>query len=625
MNKALHFNFILTILTITVLIDINAQFQNYRVSSQSSTSPEEVTIAINPVNPNYLLAGANIRFVYRSTDGGYTWSQDNMSSSHGVWGDPVIVYDVNGHAYYGHLSNPPSPGYWIDRIVVQKTTDNGLTWSDGVGVGFNPPNRNQDKEWLAVDFTNSPFRNNIYMSWTEFDSYGSSNPNDSSRILFSRSTNSGLTWMTPVKISDKSGDCIDEDNTVEGAVPAVGPNGEVYVAWAGPLGIMFDRSFDGGITWGNDIFVSNMPGGWDLTIPGIYRCNGLPITACDISNSPYRGNIYVNWTDQRNGINNTDVFLARSTDGGSTWSQPIKVNQDNSNRHQFFTWMTIDQSNGNLYFVYYDRRDYSDNKTDVYIARSSDGGNTFTEYKVSTSSFSPVMSVFFGDYITIAAHNGRIHPIWTRMDGTALSVWTAVIFDSDLIVPVELISFAGESVGNKIELNWATASEANNRGFVIERKIDDLWSEIGFVRGHGTTTQTTNYSFIDDKISLNHKSIIKYRLKQMDFDGKETYSEEIEIMFDPVPDKFVLFQNYPNPFNPSSTISFDLIYDEYVTLRVYDILGREIAVLLNNEWKVKGRYNYKLEIDKYKLSGGVYFYQLQAESFIETKKMIYLK
>jgi hypothetical protein len=198
----------------------------------------------------------------------------------------------------------------------------------------------QDKAWIAVD----PVTNNLYVTWTQFDQYGSNNPADSSVIMFSRSTDGGATWSTAKRINKTAGDCIDSDNTVEGAVPAVGPNGEVYVAWAGPDGLIFDRSTDTGNSWlDNDISVSTISGGWDYSIPGISRANGLPITACDLSNGPYHGNIYINWSDQRNGINNTDVWLVKSTDGGNTWSAPARVNDDTTQNHQFFTWMTIDK------------------------------------------------------------------------------------------------------------------------------------------------------------------------------------------------------------------------------------------------------------------------------------------
>ncbi|NPV12113.1 MAG: T9SS type A sorting domain-containing protein [Ignavibacteria bacterium] len=428
--------FLISVIASTVF----AQFPNIRVSQPSSTDPNETSIAINPLDTLNLVAGANIRYYYYSTDGGYTWFQGNLSSPLGVWGDPCVVFDLNGHCYFGHLSNPSSGGYWIDRIVVQKSTNKGISWSSGVGIGYNPPTRNQDKEWLAVDWTNSSYRNNIYMAWTEFDSYGSSNPQDSSRILFSRSTDGGATWSAPVRVSDKGGDCIDEDNTVEGAVPAIGPNGEVYLAWAGPLGLVFDKSTDGGLSWGIDKVITSIPGGWDFNVPGIYRCNGLPVTACDISNSPYRGTIYVNWSDQRNGTNNTDIFLVKSTDGGNTWSQPKKVNQDNTQTHQFFTWMTVDPATGYLYFVYYDRRTYTDNRTDVYLARSTDGGETFTEFKISQSPFTPTSSIFFGDYTGITALNGKVYPIWTRLENNQRSVWIAIFQDTIKTLPTTSFS-----------------------------------------------------------------------------------------------------------------------------------------------------------------------------------------
>lgn len=270
-----------------------AQYTNVRVSSPLSTSPEEVTIAINPTDPMNLIAGANLRFVYYSTDGGLNWTQNQLPA--GTYGDPCVIFDANGQALYAHLTDlrpPRGTGYWLDRLTVHRSSNGGITWFDSTTTPVNSP-KQQDKEWLACDYGDTPYWNTLYMAWTEFDIYGSSNPADSSRILFSRSTDGGTTWSLPMKISDRSGDCIDDDNTVEGAVPAVGPNGEVYTAWSGPIGIMFDRSFDGGVTFGIDIFVSSQPGGWAFNIPGISRCNGLPITACDVSSSPYRGTVYV--------------------------------------------------------------------------------------------------------------------------------------------------------------------------------------------------------------------------------------------------------------------------------------------------------------------------------------------
>ena len=422
----------LLILLFTLTQTTLAQYPNVRVSSPNSTDPNETSIAINPANPSNLVAGANISYYYYSTNAGQTWVQNNLTSSFTVWGDPCVVFDANGHAYFGHLTNPAGPAF-IDRIVVQKSTTGGSAWNDGVGIGLNLP-KQQDKEWIAADMTNSPYRHNLYMAWTEFDSYGSADPNDSSRILFSRSTNGGASWSSPIKINELSGDCLDEDNTTEGAVPAVGPNGEVYLAWAGPAGIVLDRSFDGGVTFGSDLFVTAQPGGWDFGVSGVYRSNGLPITACDVSNSPYRGHVYVLWADQRNGLNNTDVFLIKSTDGGDTWGSTVRVNTDNSNRDQFFPWMTIDPVTGYLYVVFYDRRNTTGTATEVWLAKSTDGGSTFSNFKISASTFTPNQQVFFGDYNGIAAMNGKVYPLWMRMDNSSRSIWTALVNDVPTVV-----------------------------------------------------------------------------------------------------------------------------------------------------------------------------------------------
>lgn len=405
-----------------LLLSLAALAQHTNIEIMGSGSPSEPSIMINPKNPRYVVAGSILNYGFFSSDTGRTWQTVVLNSPFGVWGDPAITVDTNGYFYYSHLSNPPGAPF-IDRIITQKSTTNGASWGSQSFTGLNG-NKAQDKEWSIVDRTN----NNIYLTWSQFDVYGSANPADSTHIMFSRSTDQGATWTTAQRINKKGGDCVDGDNTVEGAVPAVGPAGQVYVAWAGPDGLVFDRSLDGGNTWlANDITIGPIPGGWDYSIPGVDRCNGLPITVCDLSNGPNRGTIYVNWSDQRNGAGNTDVWLTKSTDGGNTWSLPAKVNDDAGSRHQFLTWMAIDQTNGYLYFVFYDRRNYADNQTDVYMARSKDGGASFQNFKVSASPFIPSASVFFGDYTNVSVHNGIIRPIWSRMVSGQTSILTALV------------------------------------------------------------------------------------------------------------------------------------------------------------------------------------------------------
>ena len=379
--------------------------------------PEEPSIYINPLDNMNIIAGANIDNYYYSFDGGKTWEEGKMPGPI-VRGDPVVLFDTYGNAYYSHLGTFEQPGIFLAR-----SSDGGKTWGNSMRIYGNDIGMPfEDKEWLAFDGTNSPFSSSLYVSWTQFDKYGSPNPNDSSRILFSRSTDFGETFSAPISLSDKGGDALDGDSTVEGAVPCVGPSGEVYVAWTGPRGIEFDRSLDGGVTFGEDVFVCEQVGGWSYSIPGLFRCNGLPFTACDISGGEYNGNIYINFSDNRYG--DYDVFVVKSTDGGDTWSDVIRVNDDaqGNTKDQFMSNFCVDPVSGNIYVLFYDRREHAGLRTDVYLAVSTDGGETFVNRKISDESFVPTSTVFFGDYIDINSYNDFYSAIWMRMDGAELSL-----------------------------------------------------------------------------------------------------------------------------------------------------------------------------------------------------------
>ncbi len=500
--------------------------QHKNILIDNTGTPNEPSIAINPKNPAQLVAGSNINNYYYSVDTGRTWIEGKIESGFGVWGDPAITVDTNGYFYFFHLSNAE---HWIDRIVAQRSEDGGKTWTQDSFMGYFK-NKQQDKEWPVVD----PGNNTLYVAWTQFDNYGSKNAMDSTHILFSKSIDGGKTWSEAMRIDDKGGDCVDGDNTVEGAMPAVGPNGEVYVAWAGPLGLMFDRSFDAGETWlEKDIFVTDIPGGWDYNIPGLSRCNGLPVTVCDLSQSAYRGNIYINWSDQRNGEDDTDVWLVKSSDGGNTWAQPVRVNDDLPGRHQFLTWMTIDQKTGYLYFVFYDRREYTDNSTDVFVAISKDGGDTFENFKISESPFTPKKSTFFGDYTNITAYDNIIRPIWTRLDGYKLSLWTA-------------------------DINIDSVLAAN----------DDL-----------------NFSS----------------------------------------DLFQVYQNSPNPYKDKTAISFKIHKGSKISLSIYDSLGTKIVDYIKDRYYESGKHIIIFDNKKLQLKTGMYFYSLQYENYMKTKKMMIME
>jgi hypothetical protein len=191
------------------------------------------------------------------------------------------------------------------------------------------------------------------------------------------------------------------------------------------------------------------------------------------------------------------------------------------------------------------------------------------------------------------------------------------------VVPVELTSFTASAMNNDVVLNWATATEINNQGFEVERGVNGQFTKIGFVAGNGTTTQANQYTYTDRGLANGTYS---YRLRQVDFDGTFEYSPVVEVDVN-VPVEFTLGQNYPNPFNPSTTITFGLSVDSKVSLKVFDVLGQQVAVLVDGNL---GQGPHEINFDASSLNSGVYFYTIEAKgvdgnSFMNTKKMILTK
>ncbi len=192
------------------------------------------------------------------------------------------------------------------------------------------------------------------------------------------------------------------------------------------------------------------------------------------------------------------------------------------------------------------------------------------------------------------------------------------ISDANNQLPVELTRFTGGQHRDGIMLQWATATELNNAGFEVERKSQGgNWNTLGFVRGNGTTTEAQSYSFLDRTAT----GIVQYRLKQLDFDGQFEYSNIIEVDAG-LPKQFALEQNYPNPFNPTTVISYQLPVSGNVSLKLYDMLGKEVMTLVNGRQDAGA---YTLTLNASTLSSGIYFYRLQSGSFVQTKKMILVK
>lgn len=193
----------------------------------------------------------------------------------------------------------------------------------------------------------------------------------------------------------------------------------------------------------------------------------------------------------------------------------------------------------------------------------------------------------------------------------------------DTEIPVELTSFTAQSNGTNVLLNWSTATEVNNHGFEVQRSNGEDFVTVAFIQGKGTTTEAIDYSYVDNNLSSGTYS---YRLKQIDFNGVFEYSDMVEVDVSGL-SEYTLLQNYPNPFNPSTKISFNLIVDSKVTLKIFDLLGQEVVTLINQEMSAGLQ---EINFDASGLNSGVYFYKVEAngvdgQSFTSVKKMLLTK
>ena len=192
----------------------------------------------------------------------------------------------------------------------------------------------------------------------------------------------------------------------------------------------------------------------------------------------------------------------------------------------------------------------------------------------------------------------------------------------NILTQVELSSFNAATTSSDVNLSWSTGSETDNKGFEIERKNkseNEKWKAIAFIEGKGTTTDKQYYSYTDKHVE---DGVYGYKLIQVAFDGSEKAIGNIEVTVNNIPDEYALLQNYPNPFNPTTTISYQIPKGSYVSLKVYDLIGNEVADLveLNQE-----AGTYKVQFNAQNLPSGVYFYRLQAGKFVSVKKLILMK
>lgn len=417
-------------------------YPNIRVWPNSGMTQSEVHIAIDPNNPNVLLGGSNaannsstVTYVnqgyYITTNGGQSWyGSDSLPGipSGFYRSDPVVAFDHLGNMYFNTLEYSSTAG----DLVTLKSTNKGLTWSAAVAVPN--PGPDEDKNWIAIDINpSSPYFGYIYTAYTEFNS---SDPNYR-KLEFSRSTDGGLTFSAPVNMSGTSG------YLHQGVNLAVGTNGDVVAAFTHyPTStlttshVTFAKSTNGGQTWTQTFVVQNINDiRGNLSKGGnTIRVNSFPYIAVDHSNGPRRGWIYITYAARPATGQPPNVYLVKSTDFGATWSTPIQVNSEPSNKDQWFPAIAVDPADGSVNIVYYDSRNYPNNdSTEVYLSRSIDGGVTWEDIKVSDRAHLPraiagLASGYQGDYIGITAKNGVVWPFWNDNRLGFHQAYTAKVF-----------------------------------------------------------------------------------------------------------------------------------------------------------------------------------------------------
>lgn len=385
----------------------------------------EPGITVNPKDPNQVVAVYQGATVAYSNDGGQTFTRPELPPVPGwrTGGDVSTTFDNKGNVYLSslHFDKLGSASYWAhgagrNGIFVRRSLDGGKTWEKDTATVKAYQGNEPDIQWedmpriFADNVPTSPYAGNLYVGWIEWQI-------DKSIILFARSTDEGKTFSTPIRISTHAGLPRDDNGGLVGFVGVIGADGTIYATWNDGSTITFTTSRDGGKTFApSRVIVDVAPPyfGGAGGIPGVSRVMGFPQIGVDSREGKAGGNLYVAWSDFRNG--DVDVFSSSSTDHGHTWSPPVRVNSDplHDGNDQFFQWMAVDPITGAIYVQFYDRRDDPANrKTWFTLARSTDGGKTFTNYAWTDAPFES-QQAFLGDYTWLTAYNNKVYGVWTE-------------------------------------------------------------------------------------------------------------------------------------------------------------------------------------------------------------------
>ena len=547
-------------------------------------------------------------FLYKSTDLGNTWQTINIMPVSGP-ASTYIWYSMDKVGSTMVLSG--------DFGVVAKSTDNGLTWSSNSFL----LNTN-----ILFDMALAPGTNNLFAVGRQYTI--------GTRQVF-YSSNYGTNWTTKDLGIDMNASSICMVNTQIGYIS--GTNCQVL------------KTTDGGVNW----FPVTQPttGTFDIynvdfVTPdlGWVFINYTPITGGNIFKTTNGG---TTWTQQGSNISNA-IYSADMVDANigyvtlNSSNKPIYKTTDGGNN-----WLSITTPltgiteavkaiDANTLYI-------GANFGTTRMAKSTNGGTNWTPVTlpvpvdINSIDFMDADTGYVcGNSTTVVCRTTNGGTNWTFQNvhlptlagvkvlsndiAYALGTYGSIMrYDIHGFVPVELVSFTSSVSGNNVLLKWNTATELNNQGFDVERAaIPGNWEKIGFVAGSGTTTEPRSYSFVDNDLNTGK---YYYRLRQVDYNGTFEYSDVIQVEV-VVPFDFALEQNYPNPFNPNTMIRFSVPQNSMVNIKVYNIVGQEVAEIVNDV-KTSGRYEISFEANG--LASGIYLVKMQAGDFTSTIKMTLLK